>query len=372
MKRLLPHAFYAFLAVVVTAIVFNVYALEIFKFNAQVRSWVVGNGGERQSFSPDGIPYSTTPRHDERFVSPFYVVHYGLIHSEHCRARAPEGAYHWTEDQTVQDWPQPPKSSLAMFRSSADWVVRNTRRDDLGNAHLFYDFDWPYANYPGGRLNAPWWSGLTDGHALTLLLRAEDCFADPRYRETAAALYRSTVAPVDQGGSLLSFNGRPWVEEYVDPRVDPAGMSRVLNGMAYAYFGVKAFEEAENVDGIADDLRQSIIHNIGAFDLGYWSSYDAIGSSANIKYHNVNLALLKDRRLYSPEFDDQIERWSVGSALPGLFYVLQGPPSIAKWHFIVSWALAVLLAWVAIFGLVIAAGGGIRVSSLRPFSAKGQ
>jgi len=343
MRRLVPHALCALIAIGLTTLIFNRYALEIFNFNADLRIWVVGNGEGNQTFSEDGIPYSTTPRHEGRFVSPFYVVHYGLIHSEHCRARAFEGKYHWAEDETVQAWPQPPSSSLGLFRSSAEWVVRNMRRDDHGNAHLFYDFDWYYPNYPGGELKAPWWSGLTDGHAITLLLRADDCFADPRYRQAAEALYKSTVTPVSGGGSLLLFNGRPWIEEYVDPRVDERGMSRVLNGMAYAYFGVKAFEREAGIDGVGDELRQSIIHNIGEFDRGYWSSYDAIGSSANIKYHKVNLALLEDTRLYTPELDEVIHRWSVGRRFPGLFFVMAGPPSIAKWHFIMTWALAILI-----------------------------
>ena len=354
MRRFIPQTLCALLvATVLTGFFFNRFALEVSNFNDEVRSWVVGNGWKRQEFSAEGIPYGTTPRHEERFVSPFYVVHYGLIYSEKCRSRTSPVAYHWLEDATVKDWPHPPGSSLAMFRSSADWVVRNIRQDPRGNAHLFYDFEWFYRGYPEGKLVPPWWSGLTDAHAITLLLRAEDCFGGGEYEQAASALYRSTITPVSLGGSLVSFNGRPWIEEYVDPRAKDTDMSRVFNGMAYAYFGLKAYEQAHGIDGLEKELRASIIANVSAFDRGYWSDYDAIGSAANIKYHRVNLALIEDPRLYSSELDGVIRRWSVGRTLSGFFFVLQGPASIGKWHFIATWALMTFVLWVALLAIIV-------------------
>ena len=77
-------------------------------------------------------------------------------------------------------------------------MVKNARAGTSGLTHLLYDFDWPYAAYPDGKLKAPWWSGLTDAYATTLLLRAWDCFGDQRYLDTAKQLYSSAISPVEK------------------------------------------------------------------------------------------------------------------------------------------------------------------------------
>jgi hypothetical protein len=335
MRRTKAIVISALISSVVATGIFNVWAFEISEFNAAVRTAVTSGGAEQTAFTADGIPVQTNPRISEKFTSPFYVVHFGLIYSEECRSRVDATDYHWIPDTTSPYWPQPPQSSIELFQYSANWVLENISNDRHGNAHLMYNFDWPYENYPNGMLQAPWSSGLTDAHAITLLLRASDCFGGSAYLEAAGKLYKSVLTPVQDGGSLNDVGGHPWIEEYIDPRVQATSMSHVFNGMAYAYFGIRAYEESRNVNGIANSLKESIVLSIHSYDRGYWSYYDSVGSPANIKYHRINLALLEDPRLQSPEFDPYIRRWSVGRNNPGLFYVVAGPNSIAKWHFLV-------------------------------------
>lgn len=346
----------ALLSAVVATGVFNVWAFEITEFNAAVRTAITNGGAEQRVFTADGIPVDSNPRVLGTFTSPFYVVHFGLIYSEQCRSRIPANGYHWTPDTTSPYWPQPPRTSVELFKDSADWVLENISYDRRGNAHLMYNFDWPYKNYPNGKLEAPWSSGLTDAHAITLLLRAHDCFGGSAYSEAADKLYRSVIKPVRDGGSIVYVDGHPWVEEYIDPRVPATTMSHVFNGMAYAYFGIRAYEEARDIDGgLSDALRESIVASVPTYDHGFWSYYDSVGSPANIKYHKINLALLEDPRLNTPTFAPYIQRWSVGRSNPGLFYVVSGPDSIAKWHLL------------AMFVFVIALGTalGVTVAELR-------
>lgn len=352
MRRFKAAVISALISTVVATAVFNVWAFEISEFNAAVRTAVIHSGAEQTTFTDDGIPVQSNAHLSETYTSPFYVVHYGLIYSEACRSRVGSGGFHWVRDSTSPYWPQPPKSSVELFKSSADWVLKNISNDGHRNAHLMYNFDWPYPNYPNGKLEAPWSSGLTDAHAITLLLRASDCFGGDAYAKAADRLYRSVITPVRNGGSLVYVEGRPWIEEYIDPGVQGTNMSHVFNGMAYSYFGVRGYEEARGIEGLSPALKQSIVSSIDTYDRGYWSFYDSVGSPANIKYHRINLALLRDPRLSSPEFAPYIKRWTVGANNPGIFYVFVGPNSIAKWHFLTLYAMFIVLG--AAFGVAVA------------------
>jgi hypothetical protein len=340
--------FLAFLlALIVATLAFDRFAYEIDQLNAESRVLVrTGQLGLRV-FDDNGLPVSRNARTGENFVSPFYVVHYGLIYSDTCFKEAWKSRYHWREDSTMRHWNEPPEIiSTERFRYAADWIVSSLEADGRGNAHLYYHFDWAYPNVPGGQLSAPWWSGLTDGHALTLLLRAADCFGDARYAEAAAALYDSVLTPVADGGSLVTMNGYPWVEEYVDPRLPEESMSRVFNGMVYAFHGVKAYELVYEGRDMTAALEASILKNTRAFGLGYWSYYDAVGTEANIKYHLVNLSLIEDERLdLASELQEIIDQWRVGARHPGVFYLLSGPNTIAKLHFFVTFLLVLGLLY---------------------------
>lgn len=340
MSRKLRIALSVVVAGIISSVIMNVYAQDISDLNARLRVLAMGGPAEIREFGPDGIPYSRTARMRERFISPFYVTHYGLIYSENCRSKADESAYHWLSDDSRQYWPLPPEiSDIGRFKASADWIVDNIRTDESGNAHLFYDFDWPYPFYPDGKLKAPWWSGLTDAQAITLLLRATDCFGGEGYLNAATALYKSVLTPVSQGGSLTMLNGHPWIEEYVDPRTPEKDLSRVFNGMVYAYHGIRAYEEYMKSGGASSGLLESIHENFKNFDDGFWTKYDGNGSSTNIKYNTITYHILKDNRIYSHVFDDALARWKIGVSLPGFFYPIYGPLSYDKAHFIATFIL---------------------------------
>ncbi|MCG6542264.1 D-glucuronyl C5-epimerase family protein [Pseudomonas sp. KSR10] len=339
---------------------FNYFAYEVEAFNAAVRVFVKSGSSEIRSFDEDGLAVSNSPKIGE-FISPFYVVHYGLIYSDGLM----DQGEHWYSDPSVAFWNiHPPIVSQAKrieyFRKSADWLVLNASQY-RGHTHLVYMFDWPYKNYPNGILKSPWWSGLTDAYAIVLLLRAHEYFQDNRYYILAQQLYNSVLASTDTGGSLSDLNGCPWIEEYVDPRVDSSSMSFVLNGMVYGTYGIHAFEEYSKLPSslsMNKNLLSCIRENIEVFDKGYWSNYDAINNSANIKYHGINYALIKDLKNKYPEvftldgFDDVVSSWEVGVQNAGLFYLLDGPRSLSYYHFVAMILISIivpflLISWLA-------------------------
>ncbi|WP_374498584.1 D-glucuronyl C5-epimerase family protein [Zoogloea sp.] len=337
--------FFALWAVFISFL-FNFFGYEIDELDAAARLFVRSGKADIRIFDEMGIPVSFNAKSKEEFVSPFYVIHYGLIYSEATQGRNERVGVHWREDSSVKYWNvSPPSVKEQYFRSAADWVVKNLT-ELKGQKHLVYNFDWEYRNYPNGKLKAPWWSGLSDAYAIILLLRAYDVYGDQRYFAAASDLYRSVLTPVEAGGSLLKLNGLPWIEEYVDFRAKPESMSKVLNGMVYAYYGIDAFEKHPKGFGNSGKvLRDSIIKNFKTFSMGRWSLYDSIGNAANIKYHRIHVALLSDF-VVEAEVDQDLElmlnNWQVGMNNPGLFWALYADWSYAKSQFLLSWLLLLL------------------------------
>jgi hypothetical protein len=332
-------------------VAFDKFAYEIEEFNAGTRAFLRTGQTSIRIFDRDGLPVSVIAKTRETVISPFYVVHYGLLHSEAARVTAPQNGEHWRPDPSMAMWNVPPSQlSVDQFKTNADWVVTNVKQTH-GKYHLVYNFEWSYRNYAGGKLQSPWWSGLTDGYALLLMLRAYDIYKDEKYLRTADVLYDAVVSPLSEGGSLIKLNGLPWVEEYVDPAAPASAMPRVLNGMIYAYKGIKAYElKRTPTRPIAESLRESILANTELFDIGYWSWYDQIENAANIKYHRIHVALLADPDFSVASLETLRSRWGKGAQHPGFFWLLSPNLSIAKIHLIIDLALiASLLLILQIF-----------------------
>lgn len=338
--------------------VFDKKGYEIDALNARIRLVVRTGEADIRKFDANGLPLSYSARSREQYISPFYVVHYGLIYSNEIPDRDRRNGPEWLIDNSMRYWNVPPKSGKSeYFKSSADWIVSHIDSTH-GCAHLIYDFNWPYHNYPRGGLEAPWWSGLTDGYAIILLLRAHDVYGDDRYLKAAGQLYKSVLTPISDGGSLNILNGQPWIEEYVDPMADPHKMSFVLNGMIYATYGVDAYEKYMAISSPkAHLLYASIAKNISVFDAGHWSEYDAIGNAANIKYHRVHVALLENiaKITKSVTVKNVQARWRRGSQNTGFYWIINSRVGVSQAQFILEYLALALFPW-----LFVLVGSAIR------------
>lgn len=326
----------------------NYVAPQLSYLNSKIRNLLVHGKFHKFAFTEDGIPAQLNPRIGN-YISPFYVVHFGLLYSEACRGLVDSSKQHWFEDATLKYWyGSPPTPSLRKFKATLDWLLANADDTTYGATHFLYNFNWPYSGYSGGEIRAPWWSGLTDGYAIILLLRGYDCFKEEKYFKLAERLYYSVLRPISKGGSLVYWDGLPWIEEYVDPYAVDIETPRVFNGMAYAYFGVLAFEQVRRItENASDALLASIAQHIYDFDMGYWSFYDAMGNPANIKYHRINWALTVDPRISSAIPPELQRRWAVGVRYPAL-YLIYGPKSIAYFHLWLEVLLLTLLYYIVL------------------------
>ncbi|WP_243465222.1 D-glucuronyl C5-epimerase family protein [Photorhabdus temperata] len=287
--------------IMIVSYTFNKYAYELDEFNGDVRNLVMKGKFTQREFNSNGFPLSHSPHIPEPFLSPFYVVHYGMIYSSLGLDKDNTNIL-WRTDSSLSGWNVPPpkfnkKELVSNFKFSADWLLNNIKSFH-DESHYLYDFDWPYKGYKNSKLSAPWWSGLTDAYAIILLLRAYDYFDDNRYLLTSHLLYKSALTSINKGGSLTMLDNMPWIEEYVDPEANSEKLAFVLNGMIYSTYGIESLENYLNIDEskrISDSLYQSISKNIFKFDIeNEWSSYDLIGNPNNIKYHRIHTLLLKD------------------------------------------------------------------------------
>lgn len=233
--------------VVLISFIFNKYAYEIFEFNTKIRVFIKEGKTAHREFDEMGLPVSYSARIGE-YQSPFYVVHYAILYSEHINYNKKGDSLIWREDPSLEYWNVHPNLSdeeknKEHFKNSVDWLVDNVDYSLNGKAHFLYKFEWPYKGFTNNKLEAGWWSGLTDAYAIIPLLRAYEIYGDDKYYKVATDLYHSTLSNYEDYGSLTYLDGNPWIEEYMDVNiVSQDRLPYVFNGMVYSTFGIQAYE----------------------------------------------------------------------------------------------------------------------------------
>jgi len=348
-KKILLNAILLLILVISTSWIIDKNEEEISEFNGKLTNFIRGNGFNLRKFNKHGIPISSFGRTGIKAVSPFYVVHYGLIYSDSI-PHPEKYEYLWNKNASTKYWNIPPDKKFINknnFFYACDWVAEHIKQNKYGKYHLEYNFDWYYKHLSGKWLKAPWYSGLTDGFALTLLSRAYILTNDTKYKNAAEKLYSSVISYKNVGGDTITFkNGDLWIEEYVVKRLPDTMQPRVLNGMIYASFGVNDYEKTFKIKNKLYPIYfKSIRNNINRFDLGYWTSYDLIGTVANYKYHHVHLGLLQDlfkitNDTYYLKLYDKWKKYNTSFLLRHFYYT---KPTVNSLMTLIEYVLLILL-----------------------------
>lgn len=179
-------------------------------------------------------------------------------------------------------------SHLEAFRRLCDWAC--AKQDSRGG--------WPI--YPMLRLeSASPYSALSQGQAVSCLVRASDAFGDTRFAAAAAAAFDCLVTAIPAGGTARRLPGGGMVlEEY--PAEPPI---TVLNGWIFALLAV---HEARlfGLPGAAEAYAASepaLAGSLRRFDAGIWSRYDTSGNLASPFYHRLHVAQLTVLERLQPE-----------------------------------------------------------------------
>lgn len=169
--------------------------------------------------------------------------------------------------------------TLKLFKKCADWFVENINiKGDYG----IWEHTWTEPVY---NIKAPWISAMTQGEAVSLLLRAYQLFNDNGYLAAAEKAFNSFIK------SHITFyddNRNIWFEEF--PTNPP---SCVLNGYIFALFGIfdyyRVTEDKESLRLWNEGIK-TLEKNIVLYDSGYWTRYDLLFKRiASNSYHFLHI-----------------------------------------------------------------------------------
>lgn len=237
----------------------------------------------------DGLPLVDLGAKYGRRHNPITVAQYGLF----CLQRHVETR----EAQYLE----------CMFRC-VRWLVQNARpwREDV--TAWVYDYGLDFYGP-----QAPWISGMAQGQAISLLLRAHALDADARFLEISRGAFQAFLRPISEGGVVSHFpDGSVVFEEY--PTEPPP---HVLNGHLFALFGIHDYTQFWN-DPVARELLDLALDglrkNLHRYDTGYWNLYDLhptrrLASPMYIKVHVQQLRILAAHHGVS-DFAHMAGRWN--------------------------------------------------------------
>lgn len=201
--------------------------------------------------------------------------------------------------------------TLAAFFAQARWLRDAMTRDGRLEYHYSY----------GARgLQAPWVSAMSQGEAISVLVRAWRATGDETWLDAARLAYVPLTVPVAEGGTMIADGDDLWLEEY--PHDPP---SHVFNGHAFAAFGIRDLWLATGEEEYRDAWERST-RTLGAHLADYehdgWLRYDVYpGTIARSYYYELQLdqtralAALTD----DPAFDQAAERWAEPIDSPGVY-----------------------------------------------------
>jgi len=193
---------------------------------------------------------------------------------------------------------------------AADWLCDHLEKNPHGLWVWNHHFNWDYRD----TLKAPWYSGLAQGHGVSLLLRAHAHSGDNRYLHAANQAFVALTRPIAEGGVLFEDEDKNlWIEEYL---VSPP--THILNGFMWALWGVFDFWRARadsSAKEIFDRGVDTLVRNLARFDTGYWSLYEQSGTRlqmlASPFYHRLHIVQLQimAKLTGEAEFARGAERW---------------------------------------------------------------
>jgi hypothetical protein len=188
------------------------------------------------------------------------------------------------------------------FKDSSKLIFSDNNR----SAGLPYNFDFK-------DMKAPWVSGMTQGTAVSFLLRYYMLTSDKYALELSEKLIHLMLKKEEDGGTIgRTKEGGMWIEEY--PK--SVGLKSVLNGFINGLIGLYEycifFPNDQNAKAIHDCCYTEMIENLDKYDSPYSICYSrSNGSITNsyIRYEIEELdhlyALYRDERLR-----DQMKIWS--------------------------------------------------------------
>ncbi len=235
-------------------------------------------------FDEKGIPVTTFPDTSGDQYNPVKIAQYALAVWE----------IYWVEKD---------EELLQKFLSTAEWFVQNQVAGKWQ-----YHYEDKVSNLPSG-----WISGMAQGQAISVLLRAYTVNSEPRFLATATAGMKWFEPTLAAGGVTYRFDdGNLWFEEYPNPQ-KPA---HVFNGHVYALFGIWDYYRVTKNEPSRQLFERgvnAVVTQIHKYDNGYWVLYDqrfrTILNASYLDLHIRQLEILNALR-NDPTLQKYRQRWN--------------------------------------------------------------
>ncbi|MGA8493471.1 MAG: D-glucuronyl C5-epimerase family protein [Terriglobales bacterium] len=178
------------------------------------------------------------------------------------------------------------------FLAASDWLCGHQEQNSSGMWVWNHHFDWEYRS----PLKAPWYSALSQGQGISLLVRAFRETGTVAYFEAAQRAFESFLKSTREGGvAFRDERGNLWFEEYI---VSPP--THILNGFIWAAWGVYDYFLMTQSHPARDLFEQAVITlrtNLDRYDLGFWSLYEQSNTLlpmvASRFYHRLHVVQLR-------------------------------------------------------------------------------
>ena len=173
--------------------------------------------------------------------------------------------------------------SFENFLNASSWF------SDHDNGLFYYNFNW-------NDLVKPWISCMSQGEAISVLVRLYRETSNNKFLELASAATKPFYLSINNSGLLTQLpDGSPFLEEY------PSLSTRhVLNGFLYALVGMIELNlliDDDRLNRLINELVLTLENNISHWSVGKWSLYEYKSSSgiynySTPAYHNLHITLL--------------------------------------------------------------------------------
>lgn len=178
---------------------------------------------------------------------------------------------------------------IKKFLKQADWLVNNSVKV---NGKITWLVNKKILDYG---LDKPFSSGLAQGEAISVLLRAYSINNNQIYFDCAEKALQIFEMDVKDGGIKNVFKNNPIYEEYPSPKPN-----FVLNGFIFSLFGLYdfiLFNKNSKATELFEQGIKTLENLLSLFDTGYWSQYNLFFYPekylASAKYHIIHIEQLK-------------------------------------------------------------------------------
>lgn len=171
----------------------------------------------------------------------------------------------------------------------------------------------PY-NFNFWDLKAPWYSGMTQGFAISFLLRYYKLTNDESILPIIKKIAFVLKLHQNKGGTISTTKeGCIWIEEYPNSKRAPQVLNGFINGLIGLYEYSTFFPEDTTAKRIFTEAYECLKKSLEFYDTPMWSYYDRNKKSLSNRYLWYQIYEMK--HLYDlfqePIFDHQMRLWAV-------------------------------------------------------------